>query len=333
MKLLRKFIYTIAVFALCFSLTGCGDDSENTVWFKQGNIEETLYLAYAGITKDQEMNGLLINDFDVLAVEIGKIIQQEQKDGGYTLADGSSIDLSSPSVTAPTGMSGTINISTFTATANSGGIVDYTASINLSDYVNGSQTYKGAVTISTNADPAQVTVSYPGGISSAATIKHQKHTIVVSNNPIDPEAAVLSVKTSGRSYKEALYAVWSMAMSDGSAQVDYTLNGLFRLDDKIEYLFSGLSYVNTNSILAIDGFFTIDDDRFLLSGDNVASDWLSGNLTLSARDLNGTVELRGDDAIFVARSIDHWTKEDWRSDKLMPRVPENSNDNSSDPQN
>ena len=52
---------------------------------------------------------------------------------------------------------------------------------------------------------------------------------------------------------------------------------------------------------------------------------------------DGTVTLSGSDAIFVARSIDHWTKEDWRSDKLMPRVPESSDDsnnnNSSDPQN
>ncbi len=298
---MKKSILGLVLMSL-LALSGCGDDSRDTLSAREGNLEETLYIAYAANTPGTDLYGMLVGDFKAVTDQINAFIADKYETGDVTGA--------AWTITA-TGLSGTIAYSAPSTATLSG---TYDATISLTNYstqqLNGTLSIHGVIRVmQTAADPVTY-VAYYNGPST-----------------IYGATAISSTAASGRGYSEIIYATgWSVTLSsvsDAGVPQDYSLSGVFEIDDLVRYVFYGLSYSLSGSSLTVAGNFQIQEDGYedncLVNG-TVGSAWSTGALTLSARDMNGTVSLSGTKASFFESASHNWTKDNWRSDELAPRI-------------
>jgi len=304
---MKKSILGLVLLCL-LALSGCGDDSRDTLSAREGNLEETLYIAYAANTPGTDLYGMLVGDFKAVTDQINAFIADKYETGDVTGA--------AWTITA-TGLSGTISYDALN-TADTDGT--YTATISLTNYstqqLSGTLSINGVIRVTqTVVDP----VTYVAYYNGASTI--------------EAATAISSAAASGRGYSEIIYGSgWNVVLSsvsDAGVPQSYSLSGVFEIDDLVRYVFYGLSYSLSGSSLTVAGNFQIQEDGYedncLVNG-TVGSSWASGALTLSARDMNGTVSLSGTEASFFEGGSHNWTKDNWRSDELAPRVTSSDED-------
>jgi len=299
----------IAFFILAAGLIvyACGDDS---ISVEQAEFEKALFVAYAGINPDEDLNDIMIEDLEDVVDDLKDIAAQYILDNLDEIIGGEApeaIDLSNPptGLVVPDGMTGVIayeiNTLTFTLSVDTNLVLD--------EYVNSSRTYSGYINLEGTVDGAGIVV----------IVDPQPDD--VDFETLDIDVPSLTITYSNKSYASASYSGWSVGKDNSGSYPDYTLDGSFSVNS-YDYDYSSFVYDRTTSTsLSVDGMFDLDDEQYDVYGDvtlNSSQDWVGGSLTIIWSDTTMDVTLDGSDASFDDGADNQWEKENWASDTLAP---------------
>ncbi|MBN1637203.1 MAG: hypothetical protein JW920_11845 [Deltaproteobacteria bacterium] len=298
----------IVLFILAAGLIvyACGDDS---ISVEQTEFEKALFVAYAGINPDEDLNAIMIEDLEDVVDDLKDVAAQYILDNLDEIIGGEApeaIDLSDPpeGLVVPEGMSGII-----TYGIDNLPVVDVAANITLSDYLNSTRTYSGYINLEGTVD----------GTTLALIVDPQPDD--VDFETLDIDVPSLTITYSNKSYTSASYSGWSVSKDNSGSYPDYTLDGSFSVKSH-DYDYSGFDYNKGSSTsLSVDGIVDLDDEQYDIQGSvtlNSSQDWVGGNLTITWSDAAVDVTLNGSDASFDDGADNQWEKENWASDTLVP---------------